>query len=86
MTIYYSIPEYNMAARNFEYWGYTKQITDELTDADWDIIEKYFDDIGYDNVSDSDLCGYFYDNCDHIATLLGYKHWADLIESRHGNS
>lgn len=77
MTVY---KEINLC--DFEFWSGARDITQYLTDEDFEVIESILLDLYPNGISETELNDLFWFEPDTIADWLGYNNFEELEEDR----
>ena len=77
MTVY---KEINLC--DFEFWSGARDITQYLTDEDFEVIESILLDLYPNGISETELNDFFWFEPDTIADWLGYNNFEELEEDR----
>ena len=77
MKMYADIP-----LRHFQFWGGAKDTVAYLTASELDEIESLLEDIYPEGMHETAINDYFWFDDDHIAYLLGYEDFSELMKAR----
>ena len=74
----------DISLKDFTFWSGAKDIVDELTDDDMDVIETDLEEIYPDGIDETELNDFFWFERDTIAEWLGYEDFDELMRRRQG--
>ena len=74
-----------MPLRDFDFWSGAEERAVKLTDDEFDSVEKWFEEMYPDGMTDTQVNNYFWFSFDDIAQYLGYKDEEDFDRKRDPN-